>query len=1476
MTTRIKLRRDTTANWTDVNPILANGEMGIEADTRRTKIGDGTTRWNDLKYAGAGKLIVDDTVITSETGVGIANEDPKSWISTVNARFNWAGTDGVAYDSMGNLYLSGWEEYGYDLEVGGPAGNGSSFLIKFDPQGQVEWTRYIGTELYNNGGGVVVDSDDNIIQLASNWEETQIIVTKFASDGDHIWQKRYNDTNDFAQAYALAVDSNNDLVFAGRRNDPDHSGSYGIFVTKILGSTGAVSWSKTMGRDFTNVWQPSLAIDGNNNVIFAGMDSQNSQGQSTIAKLTSSGSPVWTKTIRNPESQWDGYELDIGSLDADADGNIYFVGSYVVPDFVTDIQNNTENGRAGLILKMNSSGVVQWSRIVGPGDCEDMGAQVIYKDGKLYATFQTERKYYKNDFTRNEVIGYTTQEIVLACYDVNNGKVLWQRNFGPEVLWGYASPTGNPGNNQDTQNYSGKLIAVYGNYVAVAGQAGLYDRSTDNDIRSYGFLTQLPADGTEMDLAGWSYRKSKHKGLYAQVASENYSDWDINVTTDIVLAASNEFTPTDSADNVVIKLISADANQWDFKPNGDLALPVGGNIEISRAAQGSINVVGYFDSDNTNGLGNYFNSVTTDADGNQYYVGKWNWHDNWTPNGSSVMPMVVKVNTQGQVEWKVRLSNTHLFTNAAVYGEATTVAYDPASGNIVVVATDSGEGNSDQMLIVDLDTTTGKVVETHRFSAADDIRANGIAINTSGDRFITGSIEGSNYINFTVTNAMISSTATVDTIMVPRSVFDGYAAPSWVGGGTTGWALYDGPNLNEVDYYDNISGTVREGSGARFDVTIGSDGSITNPVAVANGGSNYLVGHKIKLPYTAVAGTGTDTDIILSVTGITTSTGAITSVAAGYYGAGQGSTGTYTALAGTNYNIGSGFTISVQVNNSTATNNLIVYHYAGGTHYVVGDVITFAGTQFGGTNPETNIVITALQVGEFAGDVQSGEDTGYAVTTRGVSPLTYVRLQFNGADFSGSSETTYQLQHYTDANSFLAKFVSIATTSTSLVWAKWIEKSNYDRGIAVDYDSEGNLYWASVISDEYELGGDSNYQDRPVITKISSTGTALWSRSYSIDGNEGTLTGLQVDSEDRVVMSHLSYDNNSYQNNPVVVRLDKNGDKLWTKRFFLDGGEGNGGGLALDSDDNIYITSDNYDGEDYVSWSAKLDCQDGNEIWQQEVANSGQDTYHGWNGYSNAIATDGNKYYIGKYTLDLDGNEGNALALALPADGSAENTEHGPFVIAGSTYETDGGEGNNGYDAPLTRNYLVSTATNKFTEITADYAHGGRDPIQSWIEPGPTSNYAVYTNSNAGIVFGDGTVQTTSASGLPQIRHKRYNKRITLKASDAGKHLYIKNSETVITVPTYSEVEFPVGTMITIVNLSGGYVYVAADKDNYRTNLYCPQLDGNEGSSNYINGFRFQDNGGGNLITLLKVEESYSNGSRWIVNGNNASLFTDY
>lgn len=68
---RFWCRRDTAANWTSVNPILASGEWGVETDNtgatpRKFKMGDGVTAWASLPYSHPSAFIV-QTVTNGDT-----------------------------------------------------------------------------------------------------------------------------------------------------------------------------------------------------------------------------------------------------------------------------------------------------------------------------------------------------------------------------------------------------------------------------------------------------------------------------------------------------------------------------------------------------------------------------------------------------------------------------------------------------------------------------------------------------------------------------------------------------------------------------------------------------------------------------------------------------------------------------------------------------------------------------------------------------------------------------------------------------------------------------------------------------------------------------------------------------------------------------------------------------------------------------------------------------------------------------------------------------------------------------------------------------------------------------------------------------------------------------------------------------------------------------------------------------------------
>jgi hypothetical protein len=147
--TTIQGRRATAADWTTANPVLALGESGYETDTRRQKIGDGTTAWTALLYVGGGGAANTTTDVTATgfdaasnntatsvtaTGLNAAlnNSGANSTVTGINAARNNSGThlaatgEQAAYFNTGN-YVTATGSYAAQSNAGtNVTGTGSS------------------------------------------------------------------------------------------------------------------------------------------------------------------------------------------------------------------------------------------------------------------------------------------------------------------------------------------------------------------------------------------------------------------------------------------------------------------------------------------------------------------------------------------------------------------------------------------------------------------------------------------------------------------------------------------------------------------------------------------------------------------------------------------------------------------------------------------------------------------------------------------------------------------------------------------------------------------------------------------------------------------------------------------------------------------------------------------------------------------------------------------------------------------------------------------------------------------------------------------------------------------------------------------------------------------------------------------------------------------------------------------------------
>lgn len=110
---RFQWRRDTAANWTTEDPVLLQGEPGLETDTGAFKIGDGISVWSALDYFnGTNAETVRDIIGAAlQDGDGIA-------ISVSDV----ANTITIEIDTTAALAWTALHQFAQGVRLGGASG----------------------------------------------------------------------------------------------------------------------------------------------------------------------------------------------------------------------------------------------------------------------------------------------------------------------------------------------------------------------------------------------------------------------------------------------------------------------------------------------------------------------------------------------------------------------------------------------------------------------------------------------------------------------------------------------------------------------------------------------------------------------------------------------------------------------------------------------------------------------------------------------------------------------------------------------------------------------------------------------------------------------------------------------------------------------------------------------------------------------------------------------------------------------------------------------------------------------------------------------------------------------------------------------------------------------------------------------------------------------------------------------------------
>jgi hypothetical protein len=202
---------------------------------------DGTLQWtrqdrslegiaNDVSTDGIGNVYLSGTMVANRSGGG--NTELDAYLSKYDATgaLQWTkqlGTTrdergwGVSADGLGNVFM-----WGYTTgDLAAPSTSGfDAFISKYNDQGQLQWTRQLGTfSLYDSFGGVSADGLGNVYfaghaqrtLAGGNIGPSDAIVGKFSANGDLVWNRQYG-TGEMDDAYKVSWDGNGSLYVAGR------------------------------------------------------------------------------------------------------------------------------------------------------------------------------------------------------------------------------------------------------------------------------------------------------------------------------------------------------------------------------------------------------------------------------------------------------------------------------------------------------------------------------------------------------------------------------------------------------------------------------------------------------------------------------------------------------------------------------------------------------------------------------------------------------------------------------------------------------------------------------------------------------------------------------------------------------------------------------------------------------------------------------------------------------------------------------------------------------------------------------------------------------------------------------------------------------------------------------------------------------------------------------------------------------------
>jgi uncharacterized delta-60 repeat protein len=516
----------------------------------------------------------------------------ESWISFWDGKGHYNDrTNETITDNQGNTIVVGSSIGSYsDRDV---------ILIKYDSNGQKIWEARWDSPTHEDDQGkfVEMNSAGELIVVGSTSSYggsfyNGILVLKFDSAGNLIWEAVYQGINDHNNATDIILD-NADNIYISGDSEEGPSGNRDYMALKY-NSSGSLQWDAFYNGTLNSVdYGNGITVSNSGEVYVVGTSRESgSTIDFSVVKFSPTGTFEWSHIENGPDNDWDhGKDITIDPL-----GYVYATGY-------------TEGGGSNntTVIKLNpSNGNIIW-RNIQTTSSSDAGLQIEYSaiDSSLVIAGYQSGQY--GDFSTLK-LDTTGAFMWRTNYTSGNTRdIFWDMcldSIGNIYVGGRSSIPGN------VSQYDVKLVRydingtekwVY-TYDGGYNDLGSNPASLDNGEIVIGLTTdKIDYDENiqviKLDTLGSEIWSQLYEGdAYANdTGSELILDSDYN---QIIIGSTNGFSSDDKEDYAIVKMDTLGNQLWEYiYPH-----PVGGkDIAVSAAtdALNNVYVTGY--TENTNG-----------------------------------------------------------------------------------------------------------------------------------------------------------------------------------------------------------------------------------------------------------------------------------------------------------------------------------------------------------------------------------------------------------------------------------------------------------------------------------------------------------------------------------------------------------------------------------------------------------------------------------------------------------------------------------------------------------------------------------------------------------------------------------------------------------------------------------------------------------------------------------------------------------